>query len=301
MTAEARSALTEHLTAASAGPNPPPVDRLRAAAEYVIERAKPDQLILFGSASRGEFGPESDFDFLVVGPEPHVPRAVRSAKWTHPETGDEIDIIHETPEAVPKDRWLAGTVHAATWAHGATVFVAENREWIPTLRDQGRSPETEVKKGKYERNKAGDMLRRCRTRLGNADGSISEKGLEDWHTGCQNLQECCEKGLKALLIAHGQAFEYTHHIGDLLSAVRTATGEDPRGFRDLAPEDADLGMLSNYGRGGGYDAAQGAADPKKLFDKFRPVAAAFVEYIETRVPALLDEHDRQRREERKRG
>lgn len=48
MTAEARSALTEHLTAASAGPNPPPVDRLRAAAEYVIERAKPDQLILFG-------------------------------------------------------------------------------------------------------------------------------------------------------------------------------------------------------------------------------------------------------------
>ena len=43
MTTEARSALTEHLTAASAGPNPPPVDRLRAAAEYVIEPSAQQQ------------------------------------------------------------------------------------------------------------------------------------------------------------------------------------------------------------------------------------------------------------------
>lgn len=32
----------------------------------VVEVAEPDRIILFGSAARGEMGPDSDLDFLVV-------------------------------------------------------------------------------------------------------------------------------------------------------------------------------------------------------------------------------------------
>lgn len=32
----------------------------------LIEKYKPEKIILFGSAVRGEFGPDSDLDFLVI-------------------------------------------------------------------------------------------------------------------------------------------------------------------------------------------------------------------------------------------
>ena len=32
----------------------------------VVEVAEPDRIILFGSAARGEMGPDSDLDFLVI-------------------------------------------------------------------------------------------------------------------------------------------------------------------------------------------------------------------------------------------
>ena len=32
----------------------------------IVEVAKPDKIILFGSAARGEMGPNSDLDFLVI-------------------------------------------------------------------------------------------------------------------------------------------------------------------------------------------------------------------------------------------
>jgi predicted nucleotidyltransferase len=34
----------------------------------IVERFDPEQIILFGSAARGEAGPESDVDLLVVMP-----------------------------------------------------------------------------------------------------------------------------------------------------------------------------------------------------------------------------------------
>jgi len=32
----------------------------------VVEAAQPDKIILFGSAARGEMGPDSDIDLLVI-------------------------------------------------------------------------------------------------------------------------------------------------------------------------------------------------------------------------------------------
>lgn len=47
------------------GPNPRPLGRLRAAAEYAAGHASGAQL---GSPAQGEVGPKSDFDFLGVHP-----------------------------------------------------------------------------------------------------------------------------------------------------------------------------------------------------------------------------------------
>lgn len=296
MTANERTALTTALTNASRGLNPPPIARLRAAAEHVIKRTQPDQVILFGSAARGEFGEHSDFDFLVLRRAPDRTPPDNAEKWTHPETGDSIDIIFEDPDAAPTNRWLAGTVEAAVFAVGATIYPAGDQVPIPTLRDSGVDPEDAMKEGKYERHKALDMARRCKSNFSNAEDAVKPDN-EDWHTGCQRLQECFEKGLKALMIAHGRPFKYTHEIRSLLNDVRgTNVQENPPGLDGFNAADADLKILSRYGTGGGYDAAQGAADPKRLFEKFHPAAAEFAAYVQTRVPGLLDEHARRRRE-----
>lgn len=34
--------------------------------KQIIEKYKPDKIILFGSAARGNFGPDSDADFLII-------------------------------------------------------------------------------------------------------------------------------------------------------------------------------------------------------------------------------------------
>jgi predicted nucleotidyltransferase len=34
--------------------------------ERIVRAAKPRQIVLFGSAARGEMGPDSDYDFLVI-------------------------------------------------------------------------------------------------------------------------------------------------------------------------------------------------------------------------------------------
>ena len=45
---------------------PPPLERLPEVVLRIVEVARPERIILFGSAARGEMGPDSDVDLLVV-------------------------------------------------------------------------------------------------------------------------------------------------------------------------------------------------------------------------------------------
>ena len=63
--------------------------RIRAAAAMLVDRLRPDQLILHGSAARGEMTEHSDLDFLSVRagyPEPD--RDPTQHRWHCAETGE---------------------------------------------------------------------------------------------------------------------------------------------------------------------------------------------------------------------
>ena len=53
----------EPMTAPTTAPS---AERLDAAVRMVVDRLRPDQIILFGSAARGEMTPASDLDRLVI-------------------------------------------------------------------------------------------------------------------------------------------------------------------------------------------------------------------------------------------
>ena len=291
MTAADRAALTDALTVASAGPSPPPIERLRAAAEYVIDRAKPDQVILFGSASRGEFSTDSDFDFLVVHrPRTADARPAEIARWTHPETGDRLDAIIETPEAAAERRWLLGTPESVIFVDGATVYTAPGTTPIRTLRDEGRQAEMTSTKLKWNPRKATNLIIEARAWLKAADSTAED---DVWGVACKHLQESAERAIKAIIVAADKPFGKIHDLNELWTAAHTADGEIP-----LERVNRALTQISEYGGPAGYDDEVRHEDPEKLFQDFRPTAGALLEYAEKRVRARLAEYERTRKTDR---
>ena len=157
MTAAERTALTDVLQTASAGPSPPPIRRLRAAAEYVIRETEGEQIILFGSAGRGEFGKHSDFDFFVLKRGHGPGRKARGfSRLTHPDTGDRIDVLFEEPDRIPTARWNAGTVEYRHEIDRLAAAVAAIGETVPLPEDPDAGLLREIsdygKGGRYDRD-----------------------------------------------------------------------------------------------------------------------------------------------------
>lgn len=67
----------------------------------VVEAAGPDKIILFGSAARGEMGPDSDIDLLVVKAGKFNRLNLTTAIYRHLRGKDAaVDIVVVTPEEI---------------------------------------------------------------------------------------------------------------------------------------------------------------------------------------------------------
>jgi predicted nucleotidyltransferase len=96
---------------------------LRQAVDRLATRFDPDKIILFGSRARGQGGPESDADLLIVMP-------VNASKRQQAVQMDlalegipiPIDLIVITPEEVEKYRDAAGTVIHEAVREGKVLY-----------------------------------------------------------------------------------------------------------------------------------------------------------------------------------
>jgi len=86
----------------------------REVVRRIVEVAEPDQVILFGSAARGQLRPNSDFDLLVI--KSNVPDTHELTRYLHAHLFDirmPIDIIVATPEEVQASRYkMLGQIYA---------------------------------------------------------------------------------------------------------------------------------------------------------------------------------------------
>jgi predicted nucleotidyltransferase len=64
----------------------------------VVEAAHPDKIILFGSAARGEMGPNSDLDLLVIKSGKFNHARLLTAIYRHLEGEAAVDVVLTTPE-----------------------------------------------------------------------------------------------------------------------------------------------------------------------------------------------------------
>jgi predicted nucleotidyltransferase len=76
---------------------------LRDIVNRVVKAAKPEKIVLFGSAARGEMGPNSDVDLLVIKGGKYHRRRQTVAIYRHLRgAGAPVDVVVVTPEEVER-------------------------------------------------------------------------------------------------------------------------------------------------------------------------------------------------------
>ena len=93
--------------------------------QRIIELVQPLRIILFGSAARGEMGPDSDIDVLVVMPEGVHRR--RTAQFLYRQIrglGVPFDILVATPNDLEKHKNNIGLIYRSMLREGREVYAA---------------------------------------------------------------------------------------------------------------------------------------------------------------------------------
>jgi predicted nucleotidyltransferase len=104
-------------------PDPELLDRL---VRQIVDAVHPLQIILFGSAARGEMGPDSDLDVLVVMPDPvHVRRVAQFIHQSLRKIGRPVDVAVATPALLERHRDNIGLIYRTILEEGKLVYARQ--------------------------------------------------------------------------------------------------------------------------------------------------------------------------------
>ena len=90
----------------------------------IVDVAQPEKIILFGSAARGEMGPNSDVDLLVIKPGVHRLDLTGQIYRNMHGVGEAVDIIVVTPEDVERYGNSHALVIAPALREGKVAYAA---------------------------------------------------------------------------------------------------------------------------------------------------------------------------------
>ena len=94
--------------------------------QRIVEVAHPDRIIMFGSAARGEMGPHSDLDLLVIKKGVRNSRDVAAKIYMRLYgVGKAVDIIVVSPKQVEKYRDSPYLVIYPAIREGIVIYDAE--------------------------------------------------------------------------------------------------------------------------------------------------------------------------------
>ena len=92
---------------------------------HIIELVQPLRIIIFGSAARGEMGPDSDIDVLVVMPEGiHRRRTAQLLYRQIRGLGMPFDILVATPDDLERHGDNIGLIYQNILREGREVYAA---------------------------------------------------------------------------------------------------------------------------------------------------------------------------------
>jgi type I restriction enzyme S subunit len=97
---------------------------LEQVVKRIVEAIAPEKIILFGSAARGEMGPDSDLDLLIVKSDVH--RLATAQMIEHSLTGIPIptDIVVATPKDIEVHKDTIGLIYRPALQEGKILYAA---------------------------------------------------------------------------------------------------------------------------------------------------------------------------------
>jgi uncharacterized protein len=100
--------------------------RLAEALRRLIEAYAPERVYLFGSSARGDAGPDSDYDLLLVVPDDALPERKRSkvayeVLWG---TGTAVDVLVWTRSSFDRRLHLPASLPATVVREGKLLHAA---------------------------------------------------------------------------------------------------------------------------------------------------------------------------------
>lgn len=99
-------------------------ETLREIVQRIVETVHPEKIILFGSAARGEMGPDSDVDLLVVKSGVHRRELAARLYRELADLPVPKDIVVAAPEDLERHRDTIGLVYRAALRDGRVVYAA---------------------------------------------------------------------------------------------------------------------------------------------------------------------------------
>ncbi len=99
--------------------------RLQALIARLVERMRPEAILLFGSYARGDFTPDSDYDLLVIVPD-DTPAERRSLDFAHASKrglGVAADVIPCRRSVFAAKKHDVGTLSHIAANEGIAVYV----------------------------------------------------------------------------------------------------------------------------------------------------------------------------------
>ena len=107
----------------------PTATHVRDAVSRLVAAFDPLRVVVFGSVGRGEAGPGSDLDLLVVLPEVADKRVARvEARRALADLAVPKDVVVTTPDEIDRRGWIVGTVLREALLNGRTVYERAGRD-----------------------------------------------------------------------------------------------------------------------------------------------------------------------------
>jgi HEPN domain-containing protein/predicted nucleotidyltransferase len=213
--------------------------------QSIVEAAQPDRIILFGSAARGEMGPDSDIDLLVIKSGKFSHDRVTREIYRHLSAAVAIDALVVTPEVLEQYGDSPYLVYYPALREGTVIYDTRKKEGpIPNRRARARSgaclaqahrvsmrKDAELPCGghmarkRYPPTDPREWINRARNNLARAGQVAPDAYLEDL---CFDAKQAAEKAIKAVFIRRGLQFPYVHDLRQLLQLLNQGGSKVPK-------------------------------------------------------------------------
>ncbi len=101
-----------------------PESTLAEIVRRIVEAVAPEKIILFGSAARGDMGPDSDLDLLIIKSRIHRRATAQAIERSLVGIPLPTDIIVATPEDVARHRSTIGRIYGPALSEGRVLYAA---------------------------------------------------------------------------------------------------------------------------------------------------------------------------------